>query len=142
MCIRSMRVANIAGCLGFAFALVACGSSEDGSSSGSKSAAPEEAVFVYLDGTGLPQDVYDNHDLATLEDQLIQVIEARGLGTFDGNEFGPDEVVLYMYGPSAEALYAGIREILENYPLCQNGRVVIRSGGPGSAERTVEIGSS
>ena len=51
-----------------------------------KASAPQQAVFVYLKGTGLPDSVYQDYDLATLEDQLIEVIEQNDLGEFDGNE--------------------------------------------------------
>ncbi len=92
----------------------------------------EQAVLVYLDGLSLPKEIYENYDLATLEDQLIEAIESQSLGEFDGNEVGPEEAVLYMYAPNAEALFAGIEPILLDSPLCQNARVIVRQGGPGS----------
>ena len=50
-------------------------------------------------------------------------------------EIGPAETTLFMYGPDAERLFAGVEQTLRNYPLCQGARVVIRRGGPGSEER-------
>ncbi|RPJ29292.1 MAG: hypothetical protein EHM33_01595 [Chloroflexi bacterium] len=99
----------------------------------------EQAVLVYLDGKGLPKEIYKKYDLATLEDQLIEAIESQSLGEFDGNEVGPEEAVLYMYAPNAEALFAGIEPILTAYPLCQNGLVIVRQGGPGSPAREIRL---
>ena len=101
---------------------------------------PEQAVIVHLRGSGLPDEIYENYDVSTLEDQLIEAIEANQLGEFDGNEFGPEETVLYMYGPDAEKLFNGIESVLRAYPLCQEGFVRIRSGPPGAAERQVPLG--
>jgi hypothetical protein len=101
--------------------------------------APQEAVLVHLDGSSLPDAVYEQHDLATLEDQLAEVISRGRLGEFDGNEVGPAETTLFMYGPDAERLFAGIEQTLRSYPLCQNARVVIRRGAPGAAEREVRV---
>lgn len=107
-----------------------------------KKAAPtknDQAVLVFLDGQCLPEEVYAEHDLATLEDQLIKVIESQTLGEFDGNEIGEGEVVLYIYGPNAEALFSGIEATLRTYPLCRNARVVIRQGNPGAAQRELRL---
>tara|TARA_Y100000589_G_C26574775_1_gene396009 strand:+ start:90 stop:455 length:366 start_codon:yes stop_codon:yes gene_type:complete len=104
-----------------------------------KASAPQQAVFVYLKGTGLPDSVYQDYDLATLEDQLIEVIEQNDLGEFDGNEFGPEETTLYMYGPDAEKLFVNIEKTLRDYPLCQNARVIIRYGDSEADQREVEL---
>ena len=102
--------------------------------------APEQAVIVRLPGSGLPDEVYDHYDLSTLEDQLIDAVEPAGCGEYDGNEFGPEGTTLYLYGPDAEALFAAIEGTLRDYPLCQNARVEIRYGPPGSPQREVAIG--
>jgi hypothetical protein len=103
----------------------------------------EQAVIVHLDGTSLPAEVYEKCDLATIEDRLIEVIEREGLGEFDGNEVGVGECAgeasLFMYGPDAEQLFAGIEQTLRSYPLCQGARVVVRRGGPGAQEREVRL---
>ncbi len=90
----------------------------------------EQAVLVYLDARTLPDEVYEEHDATTLEDKLTAAIEEAGTGDFDGNEFGGGEVVLFMYGPNAEALFRSIEPLLRAHPLCQNARVEIRPGGP------------
>jgi len=100
---------------------------------------PQQAVLVHLDGTGLPNDVYEKCDLATIEDQLAEIISRERLGEFDGNEIGPIETTLFMYGPDAERLFAGIEPTLRAYPLCRGARVEIRRGGPGAAMREVRL---
>lgn len=100
---------------------------------------PQQAVLVHLDGTGLSDSVYQECDTATIEDRLIEVIERGGLGEFDGSETGPTETTLFMYGPDAERLFAGIEQTLRAYPLCQGARVVIRRGGPGAGEREIQL---
>jgi hypothetical protein len=102
-----------------------------------KSEAAQQAVLVYLDGVRLPPAVYAQYDLATIEDRLVEVIQRDHLGKFDGNKVRDQTTVLLMCGPDAERLYAGIERTLRNYPLCQRARVVIRKGGPGSAQREV-----
>lgn len=98
-----------------------------------------QAVLVFLDGAGLPDWVYEQYDVATLEEQLIAVIQAAGVGEFDGSDFGETEVILYMYGSDADALFRIIAPVLVAYPLCQNARVVIRSGGPDAVGREVQL---
>jgi hypothetical protein len=98
-----------------------------------------QAVLVYLDGTGLPDHIYQECDTSTIEDRLIEVIGREKLGEFDGNEVGLKETTLFMYGPDAERLFAGIENTLRGYPLCQGARVVIRRGGPGSPQREIKL---
>ncbi|HEU4544459.1 MAG TPA: hypothetical protein VFR23_25235 [Jiangellaceae bacterium] len=48
--------------------------------------------------------VAEREAIFELEDRLLSVIDARGLGEFDGNEFDEGEAVLYCYGPDADRL--------------------------------------
>ena len=100
---------------------------------------PQQAVLVHLDGTGLPDHIYHDYDLATIEDRLIEVLEREGLGEFDGNEVGPGQTTLFMYGPDAERLFDGIEQTLRGYPLCQGAHVEIRHGGPGAQQRELRL---
>jgi hypothetical protein len=106
-----------------------------------KSAQPEneEAVLISLDGQGLDDAVYLAYDLSTLEDMLSEQIEPDGIGELDGHESGPAQTTIYLYGPDAEVLFSRVQPVLSSYPLCQNGRAVIRRGGPGSDEREVVL---
>jgi hypothetical protein len=99
----------------------------------------QQAVLIHLDGTSLPDAVYEQCDLAALENDLIAAIEKEHLGEFDGNEMGPAETMLYLYGPDANRLFKGIEPLLLASPLCQNARVVIRTGGPGAPSTEVRL---
>ena len=99
----------------------------------------QQAVLVYLNGTDLPDEVYDEYDLETLESKLIEILERDKLGEYDGNEFGPTETILFMYGPDAERLFAGIEGTLRAYPLCQRARVEIRQGEPEAPMRELQL---
>ncbi|HZN22132.1 MAG TPA: hypothetical protein VFB57_06210 [Gaiellaceae bacterium] len=55
-------------------------------------------------------------DVADVEDRLIEAIEKAGVGEFDGNVMGPGEVVLYAYGPDADALFDVMAPILRAIP--------------------------
>ena len=99
----------------------------------------EEAVLIRLDGTSLPPSVYEQHDLATLEEQLRAVIARGDLGEYDGDETGPGETTVYLYGRDAERLFAGIEATLRANPLCRNAQVTIRRGPPGAAQREVRL---
>jgi len=106
---------------------------------GKKPTANDQAVLVKLDGAGLPDLVYEKCDLATIEDRLIAAIEEKQLGEFDGNEIGEESTMLYMYGPDAEKLFAGIEAVLRAYPLCEGAEVTIRRGKPGAPERKLTL---
>jgi hypothetical protein len=108
-------------------------------SNAKQSSADEQAVLIHLNGTDLDQEIYDEYDTSTLEDQLIQALQEFGLGEFDGNETGPTNTTLYLYGPDAEKLFICIEPILRSYPLCQRAEVVIRHGANGSFQRTVTL---
>ncbi|HEY3366476.1 MAG TPA: Imm26 family immunity protein [Symbiobacteriaceae bacterium] len=99
----------------------------------------QQAVLVYLDCIGLPDEVYERYDADSLEDQLIDAIDAACVGEFDGIERGQDEFILFMYGPDAEALFRAVEPVLRTYPLCRNARVVIRPGGPEVVGRELRL---
>jgi hypothetical protein len=101
--------------------------------------APEHAVLVHIDGVGLPDQVYEECDLATLEARLSEALTSRGLGDVDGDEMRDETSVVFMYGPDAEGMFASIEPVLRAYPLCQGARVEIRRGPPGSSCREVRI---
>ncbi len=95
----------------------------------------DQAVLIYLDGQGLPEEVYADCDLMTLEEQLEHALDSGKLGVVDGNEVGTDEVQLFLYGADAEAMVRAIEPVLRAYPLCHGARVVVRRGAPGAEQR-------
>lgn len=99
----------------------------------------EQAVIIYLDRSRLQKATFEEDDLSSLQYQLISIMEAKSLGEFDGNESGPDGTRLFLYGPDADALFAGIEPTLLTYPLCAGARIAIHYGGPGAKEREVVL---
>lgn len=99
----------------------------------------EECVLIRLDGVSLPDAVYAEFDLSTLEGQLIEAIQRSNAGELDGHETGEKETTIFTYGPDADRLYAVMEPTLKSYPLCKNARVTVRKGGPGSPETEVHL---
>ena len=97
----------------------------------------QQAVLIHLDGTGLPDEIYSECDVSTLEDRLTRAVE--GIGEYDGNEFRETETVLFVYGADAEAVFAALEPTLREYPLCRNARIEIRKGGPGAPQRELRL---
>ena len=99
----------------------------------------EQAMIVFLASVDL-SDADQQDALSRLEIDLIESVNQSGAGEFDGNEIGPDGIVLYLYGPDAELLFSTISGTLAKNPLSNGARVVLRYGGPGSREREVNVG--
>ncbi|GAA1262429.1 hypothetical protein GCM10009665_60110 [Kitasatospora nipponensis] len=58
---------------------------------------------------------------------LAEAIERAEVGEFDGNEFGDGEVVLYAYGPDADALFDVMTPVLHDLPF-RPAHIVLRYG--------------
>jgi hypothetical protein len=97
----------------------------------------EEAVIVRSTMSEMGANILEY--LNALEEALINVIEQECVGEFDGNEVGQGELVLYMYGPSAENLFATVLPCLRSSPLTSSAVVIVRHGGPGAACRFVRL---
>jgi hypothetical protein len=89
--------------------------------------APGE-VLIELDGLHLPESVYRDCDVATLENRLEAVLEVGEQGELDGHETGPENTTLFLCGADAEALFRALEPMLLDYPLCHGARVTIRQG--------------
>ena len=98
-----------------------------------------EYLAIFLDGVGLPQDVYENTDINTLADQINEIITPDQLGEIRSSWCGPTETALFLFGGNAEQLYAKLKPVLATYPLCQNARIVIRHGKADLKPRTVRM---
>jgi hypothetical protein len=81
-----------------------------------------EGVGVYLDGVGLPKEVYSTSDINVVYEKLDELID--GVGEIRGHWQGPTETALYLYGASAATMRERIADFLASYPLCQRARVV------------------
>lgn len=64
------------------------------------------------------------------ERAMAAAVEAAGVGEVDGNEFGGGEVLLFAYGPDADALYRVMEPGLRGLPF-RPAYVILRYGEAG-----------
>ncbi|WP_159567724.1 hypothetical protein [Budvicia diplopodorum] len=81
-----------------------------------------EGLALYLNGTDLPDEVYENSDINVIIDELASLLGQEGMmhSHFDGET----ETALYYYGNQFTTMHQLIEPFLESYPLCQQCRVV------------------
>jgi len=76
---------------------------------------------LYLDGTGLPQDVYAENDINEFIDELHARTSSHGV--LQSFWEGPTQTALYLYGDDATALAASIAPFVDTHPLAVNARL-------------------
>lgn len=81
-----------------------------------------EGLGVYLNGTDLPKNVYEECDVNYIYEQFEELL--GDAGKIQSSWQGPTETALYMYGPSYEEMSKRLSEFIDSYPLCQKSRVV------------------
>jgi hypothetical protein len=81
-----------------------------------------EGLGVYLNGTDLPDDVYQECDVNEVVEQINRLLGDRG--AIQSHWQGPTETALYLYGTSADEMRTLISGFMAEYPLCQRARVV------------------
>ncbi len=80
-----------------------------------------EGLALYLDGTTLPDEVYQSCDINQVIAELGRLMGDKG--AFRGYWEGSKDTGLYCYGPSFSEMAAAIAPLLAAYPLCQGARV-------------------
>ncbi|GLW92709.1 hypothetical protein Aglo03_35250 [Actinokineospora globicatena] len=75
-----------------------------------------------------------------LEDELEKALDLAGAGEVDGDTFGGGEVVVYIYGPDADVMYATVGPVLQRQSQF-SGHVILLYGDhvEGVPERRVEL---
>lgn len=80
-----------------------------------------EGLALYLNGTELPQEVYEQSDVNFVWSEFDRLLGP------DGRIYsyweGPTETALYMYGPSYENMKERIAQFITAYPLCRKSRM-------------------
>ena len=79
-----------------------------------------EGLAVYLNGTDLPDEVYEQSDLGFVYEEFGRLLGSEGRVVSHWQ--GPRETALYLYGRSVETMLSRIRPFLDTYPLCQKAR--------------------
>ncbi|MAG94164.1 MAG: hypothetical protein CMJ48_10490 [Planctomycetaceae bacterium] len=87
-----------------------------------------EILAVYLNGTDLPDEVYDNNDTQEVYDTINELVE--GSGMIMCHWIGPSETALYIFGPSAAVNRGKIQNYVAEHPLCQKSRLVFWNESP------------
>ncbi|MEU7606903.1 hypothetical protein AB0B78_34455 [Streptomyces sp. NPDC040724] len=91
---------------------------------------PEHAVIARFTLGGDDRGEPDQWSLVfEAERAMGAAVEAAGVGEVDGDEFGGGEVVIFAYGPDAEALYRVMEPGLRALPF-RPAHVVLRYGEP------------
>ncbi len=80
-----------------------------------------EGLAVYLNGTELEAEVYENSDSNHVYSELDRLTE--GTGKVYSYWQGPTETAFYLYGSSFSQMKEKISELVNNYPLCQKCRI-------------------
>ncbi|MFJ6053839.1 hypothetical protein [Streptomyces sp. NPDC092307] len=90
--------------------------------------APEHAVIARFELGGDDFGEPDQWSLVFGAERVMgAAVKAAGVGEVDGNEFGGGEVVIFAYGPDAEALYRAMEPGLRTLPF-RPAHVVLRHG--------------
>ncbi|KQW16247.1 hypothetical protein [Streptomyces sp. Root369] len=103
-----------------------------------KPEATEEAVIAHY---CLSDDEFgsltEREAFFDAEQTMAAAAEEARVGEVDGNEFGGGEVVLYAYGPDAQALFKVMEPTLRSLPF-RPAYVVLRQGSS-ETESRVEL---
>ncbi len=76
-----------------------------------------EVVGIGLDGSDLPDEVYEGFDV---EDFVSAAEAALGDGvTFGGSTMGERYTFFYFHGPSADTIQEGLERFAKTQPICQ-----------------------
>lgn len=99
----------------------------------------EDSVIIHFNyGIGRMDELYE------LRDKLEKEIEKKNLGEYDGHEIAIDysDGYLFMYGPNAEKLFNGIKDILDKTNFMKGAKAKLRfeSIDDHAKEIIVEIG--
>lgn len=83
-----------------------------------------DGLAVYLNGTDLPDEIYEQHDINDVYSELLELLRNNGALTPSYWQ-GPQETALYFYGEGGfEMMLEKIQPYLNEHPLCQQSRVV------------------
>ena len=76
-----------------------------------------EGLALYLNGTELPIEVYQECDVNYVIEELERLMAPDGkmLGYYEGNEY----TALYFYGKSFQQMNSSCEAFVATYPLCQ-----------------------
>lgn len=77
-----------------------------------------------------------------LQDEISAAIDAAGVGEFDGDEWGGNECVLYLYGEDADRLFDAVHSVIAKLPPRSGSYAIKRRGeasDPNAKEERVTL---
>ncbi|EPP5812064.1 TPA: hypothetical protein ACGUUU_004324 [Vibrio vulnificus] len=80
-----------------------------------------EGLAIYLNGTDLDSEVYENSDSNYVYSELDRL--TLGIGKVYSYWQGPKETAFYLYGTSYAQMKSQISGLVDSYPLCQKCRI-------------------
>lgn len=80
-----------------------------------------EGLAIYLNGTDLEDNVYEESDSNFVYSELDRLTQGRG--KVYSYWQGPTETAFYLYGNSYLEMKSLISELVDNYPLCHKCRI-------------------
>ncbi|MCM5507549.1 hypothetical protein [Vibrio sp. SCSIO 43169] len=80
-----------------------------------------EGLAIYLNGTDLDSEVYENSDSNYVYSELDRL--TQGIGKVYSYWQGPKETAFYLYGTSFAQMKSQISGLVNSYPLCQKCRI-------------------
>ena len=97
--------------------------------------AVPQSVTVYLvyDGpeSGRPKQ-FSACD--ALQAQVAAALRSSGTGEYAGTGTSAGDYLMYLSGPSADAMLKAVEPVLKKSPLSKGGKVALRYGGEGARE--------
>jgi hypothetical protein len=81
-----------------------------------------EGLAVYLNGTDLPDDAYQECDSNHVFDEFNRLLGE--VGKIHSRWDGPTETAFYLFGTSYGEMCRRLSGFIESYPLCQKARLV------------------
>jgi hypothetical protein len=102
-----------------------------------------EQLTIYLDGTGLPPDVYESLDFDRFYGELGEAVGREADGQARTVWKGPAETAVHLAGPKADALEQVVNAMWHTVPVLQNARLLLRySDGRAPVERRLPMRES
>lgn len=100
----------------------------------------QEALIVHLQMSDSKFGAVDERqNLFKLEDEIIELMDKTSEGEYDGNEIGEGVLTMYIYGASADRLWALISPILKSFDSLPGSFALKRFGPPGAMEQKITL---
>ncbi len=95
----------------------------------------QQSVTVYLLYTGPESGRKEQYKACdALQVQVAAALEKSGVGYFEGSGTSAGDYLMYLSGPSADAVFKVIEPVLKKAAVSKGGKVALRYGPRGAKE--------